>query len=332
MSTHRVDVVRIKEIQKHPNADSLGLVLIHGWTCAVRLGDFQPGDLCAYIEPDYIVPSPEEHPAGALFAFLGDKRRIKAKRLRGTWSQGLLVRAPEGAAEGEDVMEKLGIKRWEPPIQFGTDGDAERPCDAIAHVPKFDVENWRRYKHLLVEGEIVCVTEKLHGANARYAFREDRMWCGSRTQWKRPPAEGRQPGDPWWQGLRQNPWIETWCRANPDAVLYGEVFGQVQDLRYDTDRGQIKFAAFAVLRGNAWEKMADFWDFRVDGVEESALRVPLLYVGPYSEAKMEELSMGDSAIAKHLAEGIVITPENERTDPEIGYLQLKLVSNRYLER
>ena len=40
----------------------------------------------------------------------------------------------------------------------------------------------------------------------------------------------------------------------------------------------------------------------------------------------------DSAIAKHLAEGIVITPENERTDPEIGYLQLKLVSNRYLER
>ena len=48
MSTHSVDVVRIAEIAKHPNADSLGLVRVFGYTCAVRLGDFHPGDLVAY--------------------------------------------------------------------------------------------------------------------------------------------------------------------------------------------------------------------------------------------------------------------------------------------
>jgi len=327
MSTHRVDVVRIKEIVKHPNADSLGLVQIHGWTCAVRLGDFSPGDLCAYIEPDYVVPAD-----APWAAFLAGKTRIKAKRLRGTWSQGLLIRAPEGAAEGDDVMEALGIKRWEPPIEFGTDGDAERPCEALAYVPKYDVENWRRYKHLFVEGETVYVSEKLHGGNARMAYREDRMWCGSRTQWKRPPAEGQQPGDPWWQALKQNPWIAEWCKANQDAVLYGEVFGQVQDLRYDADKGQVFFRAFDILRGNVWDSSVDFWGFTMDEEGSKNTRVPLLYVGPYSEAKMEELAIGNSAIAKHLSEGIVIKPAAERSDPEIGRVMLKLVSNRYLER
>jgi RNA ligase (TIGR02306 family) len=328
MSTHRVDVVRINEIVKHPNADSLGLVLIHGFTCAVRLGDFQVGDLCAYIEPDYIVPSPEEHVAGAQFAFLGAHRRIKAKRLRGTWSQGLLVRAPAGAAEGDDVMEQLGIKRWEPPIEFGADGDAERPCEALAYVPKYDLENWRRYGHLFHDQEIVFVTEKLHGANARFAFREGRMWAGSRTQWKRPPEDGGSPGDIWWQAIRQNPWIAPWCEAHQDAVLYAEVFGQVQNLRYDTGKGEIRCRAFDILRGNSWVGATEFWG----PILGDHARVPLLYTGPYSAAKMEELALADSTLAKHLSEGAVITPAEERSDPEIGRVKLKLVSNRYLEK
>lgn len=330
MSTHRIDIVKINEIVKHPNADSLGLVQIHGFTCAVRLGDFQPGDLAVYIEPDYIVPASTEHAAGALFAFLGDKRRIKAKRLRGTWSQGLLIKAPEGTAEGDDVMEQLGIKRWEPPMEFGADGDAERPCEHLAYAPKYDVDNWRRYRHLFQEGELVYVTEKLHGASAKYAWREERMWCGSRTQWKRPPEEGKRPGDPWWQAFSQAPWIETWCKANPDCVLYGEVFGQVQDLRYDTERGQVRFRAFDVLIGNRWMG-ADVFYGAASGLTDEQ-RVPLVYSGLYSEQKMEELAVGDSAIAKHLAEGIVIVPAMERTSPEIGRVKLKLVSNRYLER
>jgi RNA ligase (TIGR02306 family) len=29
----------------------------------------------------------------------------------------------------------------------------------------------------------------------------------------------------WWTALRQNDWIESWCNKNPNAVLYGEVYG-----------------------------------------------------------------------------------------------------------
>jgi RNA ligase (TIGR02306 family) len=336
MSTHRVDVVRIGEIVKHPNADTLGLVQIYGWTCAIRLGDFQPGDLCAYIEPDYVVPS-----AGP-FEFLckeGKPARIKAKRLRGTWSQGLLVRAPEGAAEGDDVMEHFGIVRYEPQMKGGlsSGGDAEAPCAALAYCPRYDLENWRRYRHLLVEGETVFVSEKLHGANSRFAWREERMWCGSRTQWKRRPDDALPTSDPWWLAHRQHPWIEAWCQMHPEAVLYGEVFGPVQDLKYDAKPGEIFFRAFDALTRDRWQDAQDFFGFGTPGSTlppgffEDA-RVPLLYVGAYSEAKMEELAEGDSALAKHLREGIVIKPAVERHDPQIGRVALKLVSNRYLER
>jgi hypothetical protein len=72
MSTHEVRVHRINEIEKHPNADRLGLVRIDGFTAIVRLGDFKPGDLAAYIEPDYVVPDLEQ------FTFLKGKLRIRS--------------------------------------------------------------------------------------------------------------------------------------------------------------------------------------------------------------------------------------------------------------
>ena len=80
MSTHKVEVVSINEIERHPNADSLDLVRIYGFTAIVRLGQFKPGDLAVYIEPDYVVPDNEQ------FAFLKGKTRIRAMKLRGVWS------------------------------------------------------------------------------------------------------------------------------------------------------------------------------------------------------------------------------------------------------
>jgi len=321
MSTHIIPVLKFPEPQRHPNADSLDIVTLWGYTVVVRRGDFSPGELVAYIEPDFVVPE-----GSPWCAFLGKNTRIKAKKLRGIWSQGLLIRAPEGAMEGDNVLERLGIVRWEPPLELSTRGDAERPCPALATVPKYDVENWRRYGDLFLQGEEVFVTEKIHGANARFSFTEDRMWCGSRSQWKR-----QDKTDLWWVALGQNPWIESWCQNNPGKVLFGEVFGQVQDLRYDSTRGQIFFRAFDILAGNTWMDSRYFHNQEVSHLT-SEQRVPLVYHGPYDRDILESLAMGDSKLAKHLAEGVVVKPVVERTTLEIGRVMLKLVSNRYLDR
>ncbi len=320
MSTHSIQVIRIGAIEPHPNADSLGLVRVWGYTCAVRLGDFQPGDLAAYIEPDYVVP---DVPA---FAFLGGHRRIKARRLRGTWSQGLLVRAPDGASEGDDVMERMGITRYEPPPPLGlaTGGEAER--GPAGFHPVYDVESWRRYGALLIPGEDVQITEKLHGTSARYCYREGGgTYCGSRKEWKREDA-----GNLWWRALAATPWLAPFCEAHPDLTVYGEVFGQVQDLRYGSKPGEVWFRAFDLLQGNRWLDFADFLALLPDDGQ----RVPVLYRGPYDVATVEALSEGKSTIpgANHVREGCVVKPVVERTDPTAGRVALKCVSNAYLER
>jgi RNA ligase (TIGR02306 family) len=356
MSTHAVTVYRIGEIEKHPNADRLGLVRIEGFTAIVRLGDFSPGDLAAYIEPDYVVPDAEP------FLFLKAKTRIRSQKLRGVWSQGLLIRAPEGAKEGDDVMARLGIVRYEPKTMFAQGNNNTRSGQkretSIALVPHkslqgigiYDLENWRKHRKALEEGEPVVITEKIHGCNARFAFREGKMYAGSRTLWrksgeqsffakcwehvKRWVKKSHRPnidldkGNVWWRVLRANPWIETFCRENPDVILYGEIFGDVQDLKYGAKPDELFFLAFDVLGP------AGYWSHeRFAAALPAERRVPVLHVGAYCPEQTEAMSrMEVSTLAGHLSEGIVIKPLEERWHPQVGRVALKLVSDAYLER
>ena len=54
-STHRTEVVVVKEIQKHPNADTLGVIPVYGYTVVVKLNEWAVGDLMAYVVPDSLV-------------------------------------------------------------------------------------------------------------------------------------------------------------------------------------------------------------------------------------------------------------------------------------
>src|SRR5438128_12699518 len=117
-STHRVEVVPVK-LRRHENADSLSIVDIFGYTVCVRTADWKDGDFGAYIPPDSVVPDTPE------FAFLAGKTRIKAKRLRGVVSFGLLMPAPPGGKIGDDVAELMGVTHYEPLIQNG--GETTRP-------------------------------------------------------------------------------------------------------------------------------------------------------------------------------------------------------------
>lgn len=316
MSTHRVDVVPV-HLEAHPNADSLSVVRVFGYTVCVRTADWREGDLGAYIPPDSIVDSTRPE-----FAFLAGHERIKVRKLRGIVSQGLLVKAPAGAKEGDDVMAAMGVRHYEPPEPLSTAGESERPPPG--HRPSYDVESWRRYRHLLRAGEPVWITEKIHGANGRFCFAEGRLWCGSRTEWKKE-AETIL----WWKAARQNAPLLALAQAFPQFTFYGEVYGRVQDLTYDLERNQFGIRLFDAWDGGAWiprERLVEVAE------AHGVLTVPLLHHGPYDPATVEAFAEGPSTIAGHVREGCVIRPTVERTDPEIGRVQLKIVGNGYLER
>lgn len=335
MSTHSVDVIKIQEVLPHPNADRLEIIKIEEYTCCVRKGDFKAGDLAAYIEPDYVVDI--ERPE---FSFV-PRPRIKVKKLRGIISQGLIIPAPEGSQEGDNVMEQLGVTRYVPPMN-GINRPKFRAMGEKApegYHPKYDLENWRKYSRLLEEGEEVFITEKIHGANARFKHDGEKMHLGSRSMWVKDDQT-----NPWSLALEQNPWIRSFCENNPNLTVYGEIFGWVQDLKYGHSEKEISFAAFDILQGNRW------WDYD----EISSIFAPLNCLDPsfefqegkhlwsvpilcqelYSKDIIRELVDGKSEIpgADHIREGIVVKPIRERTDVRLGRVALKVVSDDYLER
>lgn len=318
MSTHEVKVIRIKDIEKHPNADTLGIVRIGDYTCCVRLSDFNVGDLAAYIEPDYVVPNNDQ------FAFLQGKTRIKVRRFRGVMSHGLLVKAPEGSNEGTNVIDTLGIIRYEPPLTGITRGEDEKA--PAGEYPVTDIESLRKYPDMFLENEPVIVTEKIHGANGRFVWSNDRLYCGSHRNWKKETDTSL-----WWIAANQNPWIVAFCREYPGFTLYGEVYGQVQDLKYGSKRGEYFFAVFDIWTGQLW---LTHQNMHVLCFSFGVNFVPTLYIGPFDKKLILQMSNGPSLVknANNIREGVVVKPVIERQTDEIGRLQLKVVSDDYLER
>jgi RNA ligase (TIGR02306 family) len=320
MSTHIVKVVPVN-LEPHPNADLLSLVKVGGWTCVVRTEDWVGKDRGVYIPPDYVVPQTEQ------FEFLGEddkKRRVRVRRFRGILSQGLLMPAPDGSEFGDDFMDAWGIIRYEPPVACSTGGQFESgPTNR--YIPHYDVENFQAYPDVLTHGETVVATEKLHGTNSRYIFCDGRMFCGSRKHWMQESNKCL-----WWHALRDNPEIEEWCRANENLVLWGEVFGRVQSLVYGAPSNRFYFASFDI-----WDpEQGRFLDVDDAASRQFPLWAPQVYRGPFDADLLLQKAEGDTAWpgASHMAEGIVVKPLVERTHPEVGRVQLKMVSNRYLEK
>lgn len=196
MSDHKVEVVKLETIYPHPDKETTSLELVKVWdyVAVARKGQYKPGDLAVYIEPDFVVKlsRPEfsflQSPGGTK-----EKHRITTKRLRGVWSQGLLIPAPEGSVEGQDVRELLEIERYEPPppnmkpnSKGAWLGGGLQEAGPVLKVPYYDLENLQKYTRLLEKNEEVVVSEKIHGSNSRFMFSEGRMWLGSRTTWKKP--------------------------------------------------------------------------------------------------------------------------------------------------
>lgn len=328
-----MEVVRVGEITKHPDADRLSITRVFGFPVVVTTGDFSEGDLAAYIPADGMVDTNRPE-----FAFLAKsakadgRARIKPLKLRGIFSMGLLVPLrPTGdtlafpdVTEGDDLAWYFGVTKYEPPLEVRTGGmDASPPPAAI---PYTDIESFRRYVSVFSPDEFVVVTEKVHGANARFTWQNNELHVGTRTRWL-------QPGDTiWHKVLAKRPQIVDFCRAFPNRTLFGEVFGRVQDLRYgrDNDIDFIAFDVFDAVNG-VW---LDYEDFICSVLPHNLEPAPIVYCGPFDLARIKNLVEGDSLVSTkpQLMEGIVIRPLHERWSDKTGRVVLKLHSERYLLR
>jgi len=347
MSEFRIEAVRLGPIVKHENADSLSITqVMDGYPCIVKTGDFAEGEIAVYVPVDALVPTSRPK-----FSFLAKDSnsdgfaRIKARRLRGVFSMGLLVKAPRGVKEGDDCQKLLGVEKYLPPAErepverlakakwpwwrvglarilpwwFAAKRKAPGPS-----VPHYDIEGFRKYKHLFSEGEPVCVTEKIHGAQFRAVFTGGKLHIGSRTVWGRSPESD-------WGIVAKRYDLATKLREFPDMVLFGEIYGNVQDLKYGKPNS-VDLVCFDMMN----LKTRVFLDWPDLVAACSTLGVPVvpeLYRGAWSPALIE-MSEGKTTMpeANHCREGIVIKPLCDRVDLHFGRVILKLAGEGYLTR
>lgn len=318
MSEFHVEVAEVKNVQKHPNADTLSIAEVNGYPVIFRAGEYLEGQLAVHVPIDSIVPDTAE------WAFLDGHRRIKAKRLRGIFSMGMLAKALPEWTLGQNVQAELGIEKWEPSAPVTMGGDDAKDAGVLPIYT--DIEGYRRHKGVLIEGEEVVATEKIHGANARFCFHDGELIVGSHKRIKK--VYGTESLS-MWARVALDLGLDKKLAEVPDVAIYGEVYGQVQDLKYGkTGTDLVLFDAMDLHA----RKYLDHDDFLALAARLGLPTVPQLYRGPWSTSLLS-LAEGQSTVpgANNIREGFVVKPVRERWE-HMGRVILKMVGEGYLLR
>jgi len=381
VSTFAVKVARIRAIEPIENADVIELAVIGDYRSVVRKGDFRAGDLAVYVPEASLVPEWLLEKMGLTGKLTGKlKNRVKAMKLRGCLSQGLVYGLNQldndqcmmvyfnltseklltlRVHEGDDVIDFLGIVKYEPAIPAYMSGDVYNAGTDVTL--NYDIDNFKAYPDVLAPGEEVVMTEKLHGTLCGVGILPTQDWdvkhyMGKYVVFSKGyggkglcfTGSERNLGNVYFRALinadmfnKLHELVE-WYAAERKEILnhpifvLGEVYGRgVQDLAYGNN--EVSFRAFDVAEGHRndlrYYGFDQFYSFCVDliGVET----VPVLYRGPFDKEKMIELTNGTETIsgtAQHIREGIVIRPVVERYHNELGRVILKSVSEDYLLR
>ncbi|MEU9468802.1 RNA ligase (ATP) [Streptomyces avermitilis] len=348
MSTLRV-TAEVLTVHTHPNADALELAQVGLYRAVVAKGAYRTGETAVYIPEQSVLPAGLIEELGLTGRLAGSgSDRVKAVRLRGELSQGIVCRPKaladvdlaRAVADGTDFAERLGITKWVPPIPPTMSGEIESAPDLLRWV---DIENIQRYPDIFTPGEPVVLTEKLHGTAClvTYVADESRVHVSSKGFGAKSLALKEDPRNLYWRAVHGHGVAQAAARLAERlgarrVGIFGEVYGAgVQDLTYGADgrRDTLGYAVFDVsaeIDGEVrWLDAAD----RLDG--ELPL-VPRLYEGPYDIDRVLEIASGRETVSGrglHLREGVVIRSATERRSPVTGGRAIaKAVSPAYLTR
>lgn len=349
-------------IHEHANADALELAQVGGYRAVVAKGAYRTGDWAVYIPEQAVLPEALIGELGLTGRLAGKaKDRVKAVRLRGELSQGIVCRpaairdwfGPGGIYDGDDLEAHakagtdfaglLGVTKWVPEVPAHMAGVMVEAPDLMRWV---DIENIKRFPDVFEPGELVVVSEKVHGTCCLTTVTADgQTLVTSKGFSSKGLAIVESDGNLYWRAVRAHSVAEVARNIlkhfDAERVgVFGEVYGKgVQDLGYGVNAGvEPGYAVFDISvdvpgEGVRWlsqdevSEMTEFGDILPV--------VPTLYSGPYDEVKLLELAEGPTVIGggAHIREGLVVRPVVERRSELLGGRAIaKFVSEKYLVR
>lgn len=367
MSTFKCTIEKLT-ILPHPNADALELAEVGLYRAVVPKGVYKTGDYAMYIPEQAILP-PELIKELGLEGKLAGKQanRVKAVRLRGELSQGIVCRPNKVSRiwfsesyQDRPVVkpwaEFLGIEKWVPEIPVHMAGEIE-PCPDL--VRWIDIENYQRYPQMFNRGEPVVVTEKIHGTACLVTYIHDpgsgadaKVYVSSKGHGAKNQAIKPNADNLYWRAVLHNllP-MKLQAMAMQEGAckigLFGEIFGAgVQDLKYGHEAARDETLGFRAF--DCWMEFdtpdepgwVDAEDFHALMIRHGIQRVPLLYRGGFLQDKILETVSGHTWVASadgrklldHMRAGVVIRSATEQRSVYGGRKIAKWVSPEYLTR
>jgi RNA ligase (TIGR02306 family) len=218
-------------------------------------------------------------------SYLRKGQRVRTVKLRGVYSECLLIPfkylAPKSLEKnvkvGHDMMEILGITKFEPPIkqiQLASGRKIKYRDNQNFHI-YYKFPNLKNVTGMFTEEDEVQITRKLHGTNARYGIVKksklsilDKIkrffgndWVdyeyvyGSHNCEKGSDSQGFYSTDVWRtiaerDGIKDILWREAKRQGVEELgsglVIYGEIYGAGIQSNYDYGLTDIKFAGFDI--------------------------------------------------------------------------------------
>jgi RNA ligase (TIGR02306 family) len=276
-------VAKIDEIKEIPGADNIEQAIIGGWNCIIQKGQYAEGGLVVVATTDAVIPQ-ELSDKLNVTNYLRKGQRVRTVKLRGVYSECLIIPLlfiPKGKintyTNGKDMMEIMGIFKYEPSVrvvQLGGGRKVRYQDNPNFHV-YYKFPNLKNVPNMFTADDVVEITRKIHGTNARYGIVKkakltllDRIkklfgnkWIGyefvvgSHNVEKGSDSNGFYDTNVWYEiekkyDIKNKLWeyVKEIGSEHIDkgVTIYGEIYGAGIQKGYDYGLTDIKFVGFDV--------------------------------------------------------------------------------------
>jgi len=312
-------VAKIKEIESIPGADNIEQVLIGGWNCITKKGEYNINDLVVIATTDAIIPQKLSDGLG-ITNYLRKGQRVRTVKLRGVYSECLIIPITfipvKYRTEGTDCMELLEIFKYEPPVkqvQLSSGKKIRYQSNPAFHV-YYKFPNLKNVPGMFTETDLVQITRKIHGTNARYGIIKkiklsfwDRIkkflrladeWIdyefvvGSHNVEKGSDSQGFYDTNVWYEiadkyNIKKKLWDYIKVRSSIDpletgVIIYGEIYGAGIQKNYNYGLNDLEFVMFDMTWNNHYDSTM-VTEYAANNIIKLP-HVPVLYEGHWSQS------------------------------------------------
>jgi RNA ligase (TIGR02306 family) len=331
-------VARINEIKAITGADNIEQAVVGEWNCIIQKGQYAEGGLVVIATTDAVIPQ-DLSDAMNVTNYLRKGQRVRTVRLRRVYSECLIIplKYASGAAkyantkwdEGEDMMDVLKIYKYEPPVrQVQLAGGRKIKYKDNPNFPVYyKFPNLKNVPELFNEENLVQITRKIHGCNARYGVVKKKKFSlidrfkklfgnkwidyefvyGSHNVEKGSDSQGFYDTDVWKEvadkyQIKEKLWacVKKYkpSEIGNGIVVYGEIYGPGIQKNYDYGLKELNFAGFDIIWNGkykntamAYYKITKNHTWTIPGI--NLPHVPILYEGPWSKEIQDQFTFNN---------------------------------------